>query len=112
MNVRPEIIVLDPAQASALSAMTFPAYRHLLNLQPQCRHLIEPDLRVIQPVVLAAIAFGQPVAMALLELPADAHSRPEILYYSSPSSRADTVSRPIYWRRSSNIYFAVGIANF
>ena len=79
MQVRPEILVLDPAQAQELSAMTFPAYRHLLNLQPQCRHLVEPDLRIIQPVVLAAIAYGQPVAMALLELPTDDHSRPELL---------------------------------
>jgi GNAT superfamily N-acetyltransferase len=75
----PEIVVLDATQARAAQLMTFPAYRHLLNLRVQCRHQDEPDLRQIQPVALAAIAYDQVIAMALLELPTDAQGRPELL---------------------------------
>ena len=44
------------AQASGLARMTFPAYRHLLALEPVPRHPDEGDLRPVQPIAIGASA--------------------------------------------------------
>jgi len=75
----PEIIAVGAHYAPSLAAMTFPAYRHLLSLEKQYRHLDEADRRLVQPVALAAFYAGKPIALALLELPTEARFRPELL---------------------------------
>src|SRR5262249_31983338 len=57
-------------EAAALGAMTFPSYRHLLDLRPAPRHPEQGDDRVIQPVAVAAHLDGRPVGLALAETPA------------------------------------------
>lgn len=76
---RPDIINLDASMACQLGDMTFPAYRHLLNLQVQRRHQDEADRRLIQPLALAAVYAGQVIGLALIELPTEAGFRPELL---------------------------------
>ena len=49
--------------------MTFPAYRHLLALQPAKRLPREPEQRLIQPVAMVARTAANPVGLALAELP-------------------------------------------
>lgn len=88
-----EVLALDASQAQAMQAMTFPAYRHLLNLQRQSRHRDEGDLRIVQPVALAALKFGQPVALAVLEIPIDARFRVELLsIFVTPQARRSGVA--------------------
>jgi GNAT superfamily N-acetyltransferase len=66
-----EIDVLQPGDVAACAGMTFPAYRHLLALQPTTRLPSEPEQRDIQPVALVARASGQapPIGLAVAELP-------------------------------------------
>ena len=59
----------NPQQAEQFASMTFPAYRHLLNLEPATRHLASDDTRIIQPLAVAASLGGQPAGLALAELP-------------------------------------------
>lgn len=64
-----QIAVLQPAEQASVSAMTFPAYRHLLALQPALRLPAEPEQRLVQPVGVVARVAGQPVGLALAEVP-------------------------------------------
>lgn len=67
----PEVLFhqLSAEQAPRFAPMTFPAYRHLLRLEPAPRHLSDDDERPIQPVAVAASLDGQPVGLALAECP-------------------------------------------
>jgi|WetSurMetagenome_2_1015567.scaffolds.fasta_scaffold288574_2 GNAT superfamily N-acetyltransferase len=58
----------DDAAVSA--AMTFPAYRHLLSLEPAPRLPDEPEQRVVQAVGVLACDGDRPVGLALAEIPA------------------------------------------
>lgn len=64
-----EISELRPAEAQQCEAMTFPAYRHLLALQPTHRLPGEPDQWLVHPVALLARVSAHPVGLALAELP-------------------------------------------
>ena len=68
------------------SAMTFPAYRHLLALTPARRHADDSAGRMIQPVALGACESDEPVGLALAETPLDTETDPELLslYVSAP----------------------------
>ncbi len=79
-----EIAALDAAAADACATMTYPVYRHLLRLQPAPRHPEQGDDRRVQPIGSVARSGGEPVALALAELPLDpddsgAAKSPEVL---------------------------------
>lgn len=72
-------LLAGPAPAD-LSNMTFPAYRHLLQLEPALRLEFEPGQPVIQPV--AAVArddSSSAIGLALAELPTAGGGIPELL---------------------------------
>ncbi|HVN77210.1 MAG TPA: GNAT family N-acetyltransferase [Thermoanaerobaculaceae bacterium] len=70
------------------SAMTFPAYRHLLSLQVARRHEEEANRPPIQPLAVAASVRGQAVGLALAELPLVVGGSPELLsLYVAPHLR-------------------------
>jgi len=72
--------VLGPQRATDLGAMTFPAYRHLLELRPALRLLSEPAQPPVQPFAAAASNdAGEVVGLALAELPLTGDSPPELL---------------------------------
>jgi GNAT superfamily N-acetyltransferase len=87
------VSVLKASEAGGFGSMTFPAYRHLLSLEPSPRHLDPSDTRVIQPIALAAEHDSSPVGFALGEMPiADDHP-PEILsVYVVPGVRGRGVA--------------------
>jgi GNAT superfamily N-acetyltransferase len=61
--------------------MTFPIYRPLLALQPVARHPELGDPKIVQPLGIVAWRDGQPLGLALAEVPtvaADGHA-PELL---------------------------------
>ncbi len=63
---------LRPLQApadAAFAAMTFPAYRRLLALEPTVRHPEQGDPRSIQPLAIGAFRGGRPIGLALAERP-------------------------------------------
>jgi GNAT superfamily N-acetyltransferase len=63
------IEALDRGQASGLVRMTFPAYRHLLGLEPVPRHPDEGDFRPVQPIAIGARQDDALVGLALAEVP-------------------------------------------
>ena len=76
------IVRVTPPARPALAEMTFPIYRRLLDLTPTTRHPEQGDTRPIQPVALAALVGGEPVGLALAELPLapdDLDRAPEML---------------------------------
>lgn len=70
---------LRPPVPPAFAAMTFPVYRRLLSLQPARRHEEDRGRPPIQPLAVAASVRGQPVGLALAELPLSAGGEPELL---------------------------------
>jgi GNAT superfamily N-acetyltransferase len=53
----------------SLASLTFPAYRHLLDLAPTTRHLDDTSQSTIQPIAIAAWAGSTPVGLILAETP-------------------------------------------
>lgn len=81
------IDLLQPDDVMACESMSFPAYRHLLALQPVLRLPNEAEQRVIQPIALVARVSGSPIALAVAEVPVNAHEgAPELLslFVASP----------------------------
>ncbi|HET7293932.1 MAG TPA: GNAT family N-acetyltransferase [Vicinamibacteria bacterium] len=71
---------LEASMAEAFWGMTFPVYRHLLSLRPSPRHPEQGDDRPIQPTGFVARAGGEPVGLALAELPlGSSEASPEVL---------------------------------
>ena len=70
-----------PADAGALAELTFPAYRHLLTLDPQPRHRqkVHGTLPPVQPVAIAGAVQGVPLGLVLAEVPVDGEGAPELL---------------------------------
>lgn len=67
-------------EAARLQALTFPAYRHMLTLQPAHRHPGLVEQTIVQPIAVAAWNGDQPVGLALAEVPVEhLESPPEIL---------------------------------
>ncbi len=64
---------------SALAQMTFPAYRHLLALDPAPRHPGQGDRRLVQPLAIAAFGADAPVGLVLAEMGLGAGCVPEML---------------------------------
>jgi GNAT superfamily N-acetyltransferase len=75
-------VTLRPLTAEAGPAcadMTFPTYRHLLQLEPAPRHPDQGDTRVIRPFGIVAEADGAPAGLVLAETPLEDDKPPEIL---------------------------------
>lgn len=70
---------LTAEEASAFSALTFPAYRHLLALERAPRHLGMALLRPVLPVACGAFFGEVPVGLALAEIPDDPAEGAELL---------------------------------
>jgi GNAT superfamily N-acetyltransferase len=64
-----EIAQVLPGAGSLLGSLTFPAYRHLLDLAPTRRHLDDTTQPTIQPIAIAAWVAGMPVGLILAEAP-------------------------------------------
>lgn len=79
--------ILSPSEAARFQAMTFPAYRHLLALQPCFRHPEENDPRQIQPLAIGAWESGEPAGLLVAELPVEKGGDPELLSLFVPSER-------------------------
>ena len=85
---------LEAADSPAFQAMTFPVYRHLLDLRPSTRHPEQADRRPIQPVAVAAYQDGRAVGLALAERPLVADQQPPELLslFVEPDSRRQGVA--------------------
>jgi GNAT superfamily N-acetyltransferase len=59
--------------------MTYPAYRHLLDLAPARRLPAEAGRAPIEPLALAAVEDGEIVGLLLAELPLAESAEPEVL---------------------------------
>lgn len=77
--------LVTPAEAPAVAAMTFPAYRRLLSLEPTPRHPEQGDKTVIQPLAIAAWDGDRPVGLAVAELPTIPGGVPELLSLFVPA---------------------------
>jgi GNAT superfamily N-acetyltransferase len=74
------IDALEPDDVMACESMSFPAYRHLLALQPVLRLPAEAEQRLIQPIALVARVSGSPIALAMAEVPVhENEGAPELL---------------------------------
>ena len=71
---------LERHEANQCKELTFPSYRHLLDMQPCYRHTDVED-RLIQPMVVAAFDDTKVVGLAVLELPIEKaeKEKPELL---------------------------------
>jgi GNAT superfamily N-acetyltransferase len=73
-------------EIATFEAMTFPAYRHLLFLEPAPRHPDYGDDKVIQPLGLSAWSDGAAVGLVLAELAAGP-SAEMLSLYTRPRAR-------------------------
>ena len=88
--------VLEPPVPGPFLAMTFPAYRHLLALQPAVRLQTDPDQPPVQPVAVAAWSDERPIGLALADVPLDGPTDPELLsVFVTPSERGNSVGREL-----------------
>jgi GNAT superfamily N-acetyltransferase len=64
-----------------VAEMTFPAFRHLLSLEPQPLYLDSRHSQgsPIQPMAVKATVSGVPIALALVSLPVTGHGEAELL---------------------------------
>lgn len=77
-DVRMQPLTVD--MAPAFAGMTFPAYRHLLRMEPAPRHLDDTEQATVQPVAVAATLDAEAVGLALGEVPVNDPTRhPELL---------------------------------
>ncbi len=69
------------SEKAAIEGLTFPAFRHLLDLSPQSRikDPSQPSGPLIQPLAVVADLEGMVVGMVLAELPIEGQGTPEIL---------------------------------
>lgn len=102
-----EIAPLEPAQAAACAAMTFPVYRHLLQLAPAPRHPEQGDERAVQPVAFVARRDGQAIGLVLGEQPlarAEDEPGPELLsLFVAPPTRRQGVATALLERLETEL---------
>jgi GNAT superfamily N-acetyltransferase len=89
-----DLRALSPADATRVQGLTFPAYRHLLGLQPTHRHPGLAEQTVVQPVAVAAWDEQEPAGLALAEVPMEnLGSAPELLsLYVAPHYRGHGIA--------------------
>jgi GNAT superfamily N-acetyltransferase len=76
LRVTYTIDALREGDQTLCAGMTFPAYRHLLSLQPTLRLPSEPEQRLVQPIALVARSAESPVALVLAEMPVNSADGP------------------------------------
>lgn len=74
-----ELAILRPPVAPEFVGMTFPAFRHLLDLQPALRLLSDANRPPIQPLAVGATVGGVPAGLAVVEAPITGEEPPELL---------------------------------
>ncbi|HJQ99309.1 MAG TPA: GNAT family N-acetyltransferase [Candidatus Polarisedimenticolaceae bacterium] len=83
-----ELSRLNVSDAEDFLPMTFPVYRHMLSLEPQTRHPEQGDQRLVRPIAIGAHMDGEPIGLALGEVPLAAEGSPELLsLYVAPHVR-------------------------
>ncbi|NWF99644.1 MAG: GNAT family N-acetyltransferase [Thermoanaerobaculaceae bacterium] len=88
--------LLQPPVDPAFYPMTYPAFRHLLELQPTPKLLHEPASSPIQPVAVGAWAGPKPVGLMLAGLPLVEGEPPELLsVYVVPEARGQGLGREL-----------------
>ena len=92
-HAAPDIRPLRPKDALLFRNMTFPAYRHLLDLDPAVRHLDEGPQRMIEPLAVGAWRDQQPIGLVLAERPSEEPAPAELLsLFVNPESRRQGVA--------------------
>lgn len=80
------------SEKAAIEGLTFPAFRHLLDLSPQPR-FEDSSRRLIQPLAVVADLDGTVVGMVLAELPIEGQGTPEILsVFVQPAVRCQGIA--------------------
>lgn len=62
---------LEPPVDEAFGSMTFPAFRHMLSLEPTVRHPDQGDERVVLPLAVGAWHGDEPVGLVLADRPTE-----------------------------------------
>jgi len=84
--------LLHPPVDAAFFSMTYPAYRHLLELAPAPKLLHEAGSLPVQPVAVGAFAGPKPVGLMLAALPLVPQEDPELLsVYVVPEARGQGI---------------------
>ena len=84
---------LNRELAQRYRALTLPAYRHLLNLEPQPCAPTEGDRRLVYPVAIGAMRKRSPIGLALGTLPLKEADHPRLVsLYVTPRERRSGVA--------------------
>lgn len=84
---------LDRDLSRRYRALTVPAYRHLLDLEPQPCAPTEGDQRPVAPLAVGAMRNRSPIGLALGTLPLQEGDRPRLLsLYVTPRERRSGVA--------------------
>lgn len=93
---RLELLRLEPDADPGWREMTFPAYRHLLDLEPSVRHPEQGDPHRIQPVAVGLKLDARPVGLGLAEISLDGTGRAELLsIFVAPDLRSRGLGRAL-----------------
>jgi GNAT superfamily N-acetyltransferase len=79
MTTTLSVRALDADVAAACASLTYPAYRHMLALEPTQRHLGAPSQPLVQPLGAVAFDEGKLVGLALAERPLEGSAEAELL---------------------------------
>ncbi len=77
--MRRDLSNLSAGEAARFTEMTFPVYRHLLALAPAPLHPEQGDQKRVQPIAVGAFGEGEPLGLALAELPLEETRAPQLL---------------------------------
>jgi ribosomal protein S18 acetylase RimI-like enzyme len=83
------IVPLDRDEAFAFGEMTFPAYRHLLSLEPAPRHRDMAATTRVTPVAVGVYRDGAPAGLALAELPDGTNEAEVLSLFVAPEHRGE-----------------------
>jgi GNAT superfamily N-acetyltransferase len=88
----PSMRALSAGEAMRLGGMTFPAYRHLLSLEPTARHTDLLPAPIVQPLALGAMEGDTCAGLLLAEMSGGASPSAEMLsLYVDPARRGQGV---------------------
>jgi len=93
MALRLDVQQFAAAVPSEFRAMTYPAYRHLLDLEPQPRHPTQGDHVPVRPVAIGAYLQGTPLGFVLAEMPLAPDRSAELLsVYTANGARSQGIA--------------------
>ncbi|MGA7616751.1 MAG: GNAT family N-acetyltransferase [Thermoanaerobaculia bacterium] len=100
VQIRP----VGAGEAAVFSAMTFPAYRHMLSLERTVRLPQEHDSLPVDPIAVAAIIDGTPAGLAVGELPVLEDHLPEVLsLFVAPQFRGHGIATQLLARMEEEV---------